>query len=176
MAQRRTSCRHGPRPVSSNRSSSSSIEGIDEFDESLSVPSSPIRPLDLSRSFSTTSSLYSRYSTSSYDPCEAVAPLELKRNSHIRRSQRRKPRPLPPVPSTNRRPSLALEIPSSPPPPMRSRSRWLPVPPLPMTPFPEIAPTACSTPSSSLPPAVEYPYFEGEIDWCLIDEIMTQSQ
>jgi len=170
MSRRRPgSLLHGPRSPTSRRSSSSSIDSISESIEDASPRSRSTSSASFPSSFLLLSDGYE-------EPIDSntLGDAELKRRSHIRRPQRRKshePRPLPPIPRRTHKPSLSLDIPLS----AQSRPRWLPVPPLPMTPFPTIPPTACSTPATTLPPPVEYPRFEEEIDWSIIDEIIASS-
>lgn len=181
MSLRRAgSCRHGPRPVSSRRSSGSSMYTIEENDRRSSSSSS--RFTDLSWSTPTTPSYLQtsfRLSTCTSSDEDSVISraheADLQRRPHIRRARRNKakrPRPLPALPSNINRPPLSINIPLSPDPTQNYRPRWLPVPPLPMSAFPTIPPTACSTPATTLPPPVEYPRFEDEIDWSVIDEIL----
>jgi hypothetical protein len=197
MSLRRTgSCRHGPRPVSSSRrSSASSIDSVQESSEESSPPYSYSG--HFSWSLSTTSSFASQSSVlllpHGYEN-PGASDAEWKRRTRIRRSQREKPqgpRPLPPIPQLTFRPSLSLDMSLSTNHNRQSRRRWLPVPPLPMTPFPTgkhkshstsacsltvssylVAPTECSSPVTTLPPPMEYPQSDEEIDWCMIDEIV----
>jgi len=141
MSHRRSSsCLHGPRPISSRRSSSSSFSSFDSVQEFAEEPSphSTSQFGNVSRSISSTSS--SLFVPAAYEDSIhlSTSDANLKRRSHVRRSHRQKPlqpRPLPPIPRQTR-PSLSLYIPSSADSNRQSRPRWLPVPPLPMSPFP----------------------------------------
>ena len=139
MSHRRPgSCRHGPRPVSSRRSSSSSVDSVQESAEELSCQSGNLsRPISSTSSTSQSSSLFTSEEYEEAIDC-SIMDVELKRKHHIRRPRRKMhgPRPLPPIPQNTRRPPLSLDIPSSAEPSPQSRRRWLPVPPLPMTSFP----------------------------------------
>src|ERR1700676_1306733 len=108
MSHRRSSsCLHGPRPISSRRSSSSSFSSfysVQDFAEEPS-PHSTSQFGNVSRSISSTSS--SLFVPVAYEDSIhlSTSDTNLKRRSHVRRSHRQKPlqpRPLPPIPRQTR--------------------------------------------------------------------------
>lgn len=195
MSRKASSCLHGPRPgpVSSSRRSSSSIDNQESSDGSLRPHD---HPKGMTWPMSPTSSLTSKSSflflSDGYgEPIDSsTSNVDLKCNPHTRHLQQPESRrPLPPIPQYTHRPSLSISISSSSNSTGQPRPRWLPVPPLPMAPFPTseyklvafirsltfshlVGPTACSSSETSLPPPTDYSPFDEEIDWCMVDEIL----
>jgi hypothetical protein len=194
MSRKVSSCLHGPRPgpVSSSRRSSSSIDNQESGDGSLRPHN---HSKDMTWPMSTTSSLTSQSSflflSDGYgEPIDlSTSNVEKSQTRHVQQPEGR--RPLPPIPQYTHRPSLSISISSSTNSTEQRRPRWLPVPPLPMAPFPTseyrivlltvirsltfshlVGPTACSSPETSLPPPMNYSPFDEEIDWCMVDEIL----
>ncbi|KIM83874.1 hypothetical protein PILCRDRAFT_6752 [Piloderma croceum F 1598] len=176
MSRKASSCLHGPRPgpISSSRRSSSSIDNQESGDGSLGPHN---HSTDMTWPTSTTSSPTSKSSflflSDGYgEPTDSsTSNVDLKcKSRHLQQPGGR--RPLPPIPQDTHRPSLSISISSSQNSTGQRRPRWLPVPPLPMAPFPTIGPTACSSPETSLPPPMDYSPFDEEIDWCMVDEIL----
>jgi len=148
MSRKSSSCLHGPRPVSSRRSSSGTIDS-QESSEGSSSPSNHAK--DTTWPMSSTSSLTSQSSSFAlsdgyHEPINPnTSDAELNHKLPIRQLPRQGARALPPIPRYIHRPSLSLDISSSRDSTRQARPRWLPVPPLPMTSFPTSKHRNCST-------------------------------
>ncbi|EGO01575.1 hypothetical protein SERLA73DRAFT_176942 [Serpula lacrymans var. lacrymans S7.3] len=164
----------GPRPPSTPG-------GSDDFDSSLSLYNSKAslsRSLSMAstlsseKSYQSTQSSFSYSSSSSYiDNCILSIDTDctLQRKAHIRRAHRQKPkgpRPLPPIPARTIRPTLVIDVRTT-----SYHDYEPPIPPLPLTQFPLLAPTACTTPAPHLPSPMCFSPSD-MLDWDRIYEVL----